>query len=99
MSSRSIALLMAFAVVIGGPAAGNAGSTHTVHKGQTRGPLVITNPPFSRLVNNGRITNKGLGGVPALTIKGSVIVINNGVISATVTSGTTARAIGVLQLD
>src|SRR5689334_6011401 len=97
MAARSITALVAMALVIGGAAAAHAGKTYTVHHGQTKGPLVITNPPFSRVVNNGRIVNKGLNGVPALTTKGSVLVINNGVISATVTSGTSVRAVGVAQ--
>jgi hypothetical protein len=51
------------------------------------------------VVNNGRITNKGLSRVPALTTVGSVTIINHGVISGTVTvtNGKTAKAVGVWQ--
>ena len=97
MTSRSIDALLVIALVAGGPAAAYAGGTRIIHKGQTVGPLVVAHPPFSRLVNNGRITNQGMTGVPALTISGTVVVINNGVISATATGGKTAKAIGVSQ--
>src|SRR5215813_7512904 len=97
MKFRSVVVLLAFAFLVGGVEASNAGKAYTVGRGQTRGPLIISNPPYSRFVNNGVVTNRGLNGVPALTIHGGVTVVNNGVISATVTSGGSARAVGIHQ--
>jgi hypothetical protein len=61
--------------------------TLTIHKGQTMGPLHVTNPPTDKVVNNGTITNRGHKGVPALKTSGSVTVINNGTITATSSNG------------
>jgi hypothetical protein len=97
MRFGSVGLLLAMALIVGGSEASYAGKTFTVNKGQTRGPLVVSRPPYSRFVNNGVVTNKGIPGVPALTTHGNVTVINNGVIKATVTSGSTGKAVGVQQ--
>lgn len=97
MRFNPVGLLLAMALIVGGSGAGYAGKTFTVNKGQTRGPLVVSHPPYSRFVNNGVVTNRGRPGVPALTTHGNVVVINNGTIIATVTSGSTGKAIGVRQ--
>ena len=99
MARRALAVLTVFAVAAVAAAPALAGH-HTYHvgKGQTKGPLTITNPPYNKVVNDGKITNKGQNGVPALTVTGgSTSVVNNGVISATVTSHGTANAVGVQQ--
>ncbi len=98
MARRALGALTVFAVVAVAAAPALAGHhTYHVHKGRTKGPLTITNPPYNKVVNNGKITNKGQNGVPALTATGVTTVINNGVISATVTSHGSAKAVGVHQ--
>ena len=74
-----------------------AGSTYTIAKGSIKGPLTISNPPYSKVVNNGTITNGGQSGTAALTTTGSVTVINNGTISATATGTKSAKAVGISQ--
>ena len=99
MARRTLAVLTVLAAVAVAAAPALAGK-HTFHvgKGQTKGPLTITNPPYNKVVNNGKITNKGKNGVPALTVTGgSSSVVNNGVISSTVTSHGSSVAIGVQQ--
>ena len=66
--------------------------TLTTHKGQTVGPLQVTNPPTDKVVNNGTIASRGRKGVPALETNGSVTVINNGTITATSSNGKGAVA-------
>jgi hypothetical protein len=99
MRSQAIAVLAVLGVLaasVGYTAPALAGSTYKVHKGQTKGPLHIKNPPYSKVVNKGKITNGGQNGVPALTTSGSMTVVNDGVISATA-SGSSAKAVGISQ--
>jgi len=91
------AALTAAALFLVGAASALAGNTFTIGKGLTVGPLSIGNPPYSKVVNNGTITNGGASGVPALKTTGSVSIVNNGKITATVKSTSKAIAVGISQ--
>ena len=91
------AALMAGAFFVSGVASAFAGSTFTIGKGLSVGPLSISNPPYSKVVNNGTITNGGASGVPALKTTGSVSIVNDGKITAKVTSTSKATAVGISQ--
>jgi len=97
MKFRLVAVLGAGVLVSGAWAPVFAGGAYTIGKGHIQGPLSISNPPYSSVLNNGTITNRGHNGVPALVTSGSVNVTNNGTISATVTSASSAKAVGVSQ--
>ncbi len=98
MKSLAIGVL----TVLAGAAALDPASAGVTHHGHTatingnNGPLQFTNPPTAHVVNNGNVVSM-TGGTPALSTNGSVTIVNNGNITATVTSGTRAVAVGIGQ--
>lgn len=98
MARQTLAILAGFVAAAVAVVPAMAGHTYHVGKNKTKGPVTVTNPPYNKVVNDGKITNKGQNGVPALTVTGSsTTVINNGVISSTVTSNGSAKAVGISQ--